>query len=159
MPPAPRALKAISGTGLGDRLRGLFGRSRPRAHVVAAPAVRLGGRLPVEWRIEHAGPELREVRVTLVGSEIARQRISGRTGISVVSATHPFLTLEIDRHVPDSGAHRAEGRGEVTLTAPAVPTLAGKVNEIAWAIVVEVAFAARPPWRDQFPIIVLPVQA
>jgi len=157
---APRELRAISRIGLGARLRELLaGPGRPRARVFATAVVRLGGRLRVEWRLDHAGRRLHSVHVTLVGSEIARRRISARTGISVVTATRPFMILEIDhlRRVPDAGARRAEGNGEVMLTAPAVPTLAGKVNEIAWAVVVEAAFAAEPIWRDEFPIIVLPV--
>jgi len=155
---APRELRAISRIGLGARLRDvLAGPGRPRARVFATAVVRLGGRLRVEWRLDPAGRRPHSVHVTLVGSEIARRRISARTGISVVTATRPFLILELDRRVPDAGARRAEGNGEVMLTAPAVPTLAGKVNEIAWAVVVEAAFAAEPIWRDEFPIIVLPV--
>jgi hypothetical protein len=37
------------------------------------------------------------------------------------------------------------------LTAPAVPTLAGKVNEIAWAIVVEAVSQATAIWRGVCP--------
>jgi len=61
--------------------------------------------------------------------------------------------------MPDRGAAGSTGRGSVVLTAPAVPTLAGKVNEIAWAIVVEAAFQATPIWRDEFPVLVLPVRS
>jgi hypothetical protein len=51
--------------------------------------------------------------------------------------------------MPDRGAAGSTGKGSVSLTAPAVPTLVGKVNEIAWAIVVEAAFQATAISRNE----------
>jgi hypothetical protein len=156
--PAPRPLKAKSERGFIARVRGLLRRATPRVEVIAPPEVHLGQRLDVEWRLNHGGREVTNVSVTLVGSEIARRRISARTGISVVAETYPFLTYELDRRMPEPGAGGSTGRGSVVLTAPAVPTLAGKVNEIAWAIVVEAAFQATAIWRGEFPVVVLPMR-
>ncbi len=58
----------------------------------------------------------------------------------------------------DRGAGGSTGRGSVVLAVPAVPTLAGKVNEIAWAIVVEAAFQATAIWRNEFPVVFLPIR-
>jgi hypothetical protein len=118
--------------------------------------VRLGERLDVEWRLDCAGRAIEKVRVTLVGTEIARRRISARTGIMVVTEKSPFRTLEIDTRALERAASRAEGRGSVVLATPAVPTLAGKLNEVAWAVVVEAIFEAAPIWCDEFPVVVLP---
>jgi len=127
--------------------------------VIAPPEVHLGERLDVEWRLDHGGREVTNVSVTLVGSEIARRRTSARTGITIVAETHPFLTYELCRCMPEQGAGGSTGRGSVVLTAPAVPTLAAKVNEIAWAIVVEAAFQANAIWRGEFAVVVLPMRS
>ena len=156
--PAPRPLKARSEPGLIARIRHLLRRAAPRAQVIAPPEVHLGERFDVEWRLDHGGREVTNVSVTLVGSEIARRRTSARTGITVVAETHAFLSYELDRRMPDRGAAGSTGRGSVLLTAPAVPTLVGKVNEIAWAIVVEAAFQATAIWRNEFPVVVLPIR-
>jgi hypothetical protein len=156
---APRPLKAKSQRGLIARVRAVLRRARPRAQVIAPPEVHLGERLDVEWRLDHGGREVTNISVTLVGSEIARRRTSARTGITVVAEVHAFLTYELDRRMPETGAGGSTGRGSVVLTAPAVPTLAGKVNEIAWAIVLEAAFQATAIWRDEFPVVVLPMRS
>ena len=130
----------------------------PPVQVIAPPEVHLGERFDVEWRFDHGRREVTNVSVTLVGLEVARRRTSARTGITVVSETHPFLTYELDRCMPDRGARGSQGQGSVVLTAPAVPTLAGKVNEIAWAIVVEAAFQATAIWRAEFPVVVLSIR-
>lgn len=156
--PAPRPLKAKALPGFIARVRSLFRRAAPRAQVIAPAQVHLGERLEVEWRLDHGGREVTNVSVTLVGLEIARRRISARTGITVVAETHVFLSYELDRRMPDRGAAGSTGRGSVLMTAPAVPTLAGKVNEIAWAIVVEAAFQATAIWRNEFPVVVLPIR-
>jgi hypothetical protein len=158
-PAAPRPLKAKSPSGFIARVRSLLRRTAPRAEVIAPPEVHLGERFDVEWRLDHGGREVTNVSVTLVGLEIARRRTSARTGITVVAETHTFLSYELDRRMPDRGAAGSTGRGSVLLTAPAVPTLVGRVNEIAWAIVVEAAFQATAIWRNEFPVIVLPIRA
>ncbi len=157
--PVPRPLKARSHSSFFARVRRLLRRAAPHARVVAPAEVHLGERLVVDWRLDHGGREVTNVSVTLVGSEVSRRRTSARTGITVVSETHPFLTYELDRCMPDRGARGSQGQGSVVLTAPAVPTLAGKVNEIAWAIVVEAAFQATAIWRNEFPVVVLPVRS
>jgi len=156
---APRSLKAKSPPGFMARVRSLLRRTAPRAEVIAPPEVHLGERFDVEWRFDHGGREVTNVSVMLVGLEVARRRTSARTGITVVAETNVFLSYELDRRMPDRGAAGSTGRGSVLLTAPAVPTLAGKVNEIAWAIVVEAAFQATAIWRAEFPVVVLPIRA
>ena len=138
------------------RLRRMLRTGEPRARVFAG-AARLGTRLDVEWRLDHGAREITNVSVALVGTEVSRRRISARTGISVVSERQPFLTLALDRQMPESGARHAAGRGSVLITAPAVPTLIGRLNEISWAVVVEAAFQAEAIWSREFPLTVLPV--
>ena len=113
--PAPRrALKQTTSGGFIAWVRRTFGRATPRAQVIAAPELRLGDQLDVSWRIDYGRLEITNVSVTLVGTEVARQRISARTGISIVTETRPFLELAIDRRMPEqSGAGgRRPGRGD-----------------------------------------------
>jgi hypothetical protein len=154
--PAARALKPTTGGGLGDWLRAAIGRPRPRAEVVAPPEVHLGDELPVSWKLGFGGREITNVTVALVGSEVARQRISARTGISTVTDTRPFVTLEIDRRMPDPSTRDAAGRGLVRVPAALIPTVTGRLNEIVWAITVEAAHQATLVWRNEFPLVVLP---
>jgi hypothetical protein len=148
-------LRPLPSRGFTDWVRRLFGRSAPRAHVSAPPAVHLGEPLEIEWRLERGGAEISLVTVALVGTEIARRRISARTGISIVTETRPFLILEIDRQAPDADAPLASGRGATTVPARTVPSFAGKLNEIAWAVIVEASFRTATVLRQEFPFPVL----
>jgi hypothetical protein len=152
----PRELSPRSREGLADRLRGLLGRPAPRAQVTAPPTVRLGQTFEASWRFAWGAREVTNVAVSLVGAEVARRRISARTGISVVTETRPFLTLPLDRQMPERGASRAEGRGTVGLPMRALPSLTGRLHEIAWSLVLEAAFQATPIWRAEFSVLVLP---
>jgi hypothetical protein len=152
----PRELSPRSRAGLGARLRGLFGRPGPRAEVTAPPTVHLGQAFEAFWRFDWGAREVTNVAVTLVGAEVARQRISARTGISIVTETRPFLTLPLDRRMPERGASRADGRGAVGLPMRTLPSLTGRLHEIVWCVVVEGAFQATPIWRGEFPVLVLP---
>jgi hypothetical protein len=155
---APRTeLRPVWSGKFTDWVRRTFGRSASRARVIAPPAVHLGGSLEVEWWLWHNAPEITLVTVSLVGTEIARRRISARTGISVVTQTRPFLILEIDRQAPDRGSPVASGHVEATVPARSVPSLAGKLNEIAWALIVEASFQTTTILRQEFPLAVLPV--
>jgi hypothetical protein len=143
--------------GFGAWLRRTFGRAEPRARVSASPTVRLGSPLEVEWRVEPArGTQL--VRVSLVGSEVARRRISARTGISIVTERNDFFVVELDRVAPAREAGVAHGRGATEVPAGLVPSLAAKFNDISWAVVVEILAAGAQSWRQEFPLTVLPVQ-
>jgi hypothetical protein len=152
----PRALKPASGRGFGGWLRAVFGRPSPRAQVVAPPEVHLGGELAVTWRLDFGRREITNVTVALVGTEVARERISARTGISIVTETRAFVSLELDRRMPESSARDATGRGTVRVPAALVPTVTGRLNEIVWAVVVEAAHQAKVVWRNEFPLVVLP---
>ncbi|HSY40621.1 MAG TPA: hypothetical protein VLA79_13865 [Polyangia bacterium] len=155
--PAPRrALKQTTSGGFIAWARRTFGRATPRAQVIAAPALRLGDELDVSWRIDYGHLEVTNVSVTLLGTEVARQRISARTGISIITETRPFLELAIDRKMPEQTARSAAGRGAVSVPLSTVPSVAGTLNEIVWAIVVEAAYQAKPIWRGDFPVAVLP---
>jgi hypothetical protein len=154
--PAPRALRPATKDGLGGWLRGVLGRPSFRAQVIAPPEVRLGAELAVAWRLDFGRREITNIDVALVGSEVARQRISARTGISIVTEARPFLTLPIDRRMPERRARAADGRGQVVVPHATVPTVAGRLNEIVWAIVVEAAHQATLVWRNEFPLLVLP---
>jgi hypothetical protein len=155
--PAPRrALKPSTPGGFIAWVRRTFGRGTPRAQVIAAPELRLGEELDVSWRLDYGGLDVTNVSVSLVGSEVARQRISARTGISTTTETRPFLELQIDRQMPAHAARAADGRGAVVVPPSTVPSVAGTLNEIAWAVVVEAAHQANPIWRGYFPVTVLP---
>ena len=155
--PAPRrALKQTTSPGFIAWARRTFGRATPRAQVVAAPELRLGEQLDVSWRIDYGSLEVTNVSVTLVATEVARKRISARTGISIVTETRPFVELAIDRKMPEQTARAAEGRGAVIVPLSTVPSVAGTLNEIVWEIVVEAAYQAKPIWRGLFPVAVLP---
>jgi hypothetical protein len=152
-------LPASSGGGFCKWVRRKFTSAgpAPRARVIAPPTVRLGTPLEVEWWLWHNAPEITLVTVSLVGTEIARSRVSARTGISVVTETRPFLTLELDRQAPDEGSPVASGHVEMRVPSRTVPSLAGKLNEIAWALVVEASFQTVTILRQEFPLTVLPV--
>lgn len=155
--PAPRrALEQATSGGLIAWARRTFSRATPRAQVIATPELRLGEQLDVSWRIDYGSLDVTNVSVTLLGSEVARRRISARTGISTVTETSPFLELPIDRKMPEHAARSADGRGAVLVPLSTVPSVAGTLNEIAWAIVVEAAYQAKPLWRGHFPVAVLP---
>jgi hypothetical protein len=157
LPSAPRRpLKPITSGGLAAWLRALAGRAPPKAEVVAPPELRLGEQLEITWRLDYGARDVTNMSVALVGSEVARQRISARTGISVVTDRRPFLTLEIDRRMPERDARTANGRGAVVVPASTVPTTGGRLNEIAWTILIEAAHQAKPLWTGAFPVIVLP---
>jgi hypothetical protein len=155
--PAPRrALKQTTPGGLIAWIRRTWGRATPRAQVIAAPALRLGEQLDCSWRIDYGSLEITNISVNLVATEVARQRISARTGISTITETRPFLELQIDRKMPEHAARAADGRGAVVVPLSTVPSVAGTLNEIAWAIVIEAAYQAKPIWRGHFPVAVLP---
>jgi hypothetical protein len=151
-------LRPVSAGRFTDWMRRTFARPAPRARVIAPAAVHLGAPLEVEWFLWHDAPEITLVTVSLVGSEIARRRISARTGISIVTETRPFLVLEIDRQVPDRGSPVASGHVEALVPSRTVPSLVGKLNEIAWAVIVEASFHTVTILRQQFPLAVLPVE-
>jgi len=151
-----RALKQNTPGGLIAWVRRTWGRALPRAQVIAAPELRLGEQLDVSWRIDYGSLELTNISVVLVGTEVARQRISARTGISTVTETRPFLELQIDRKMPEQAARAADGRGAVIIPRSTVPSVAGTLNEIAWAVIIEAAYQERPIWRGHFPVAVLP---
>jgi len=155
--PAPRrALKQTTSRGFIAWARRTFGRATPRAQVIAAPELRLGEQLDVSWRIDYGSLDVTNVSVTLVATEVARQRISARTGISTVTETRPFVELAIDRKMPEQTARSADGRGAVIVPLSTVPSVEGTLNEIVWEIVVEAAHQAKPIWRGHFPVAVLP---
>ena len=151
-----RALKQTTAGGLIAWVRRTWGRATPRAQVIAAPELRLGDQLDVSWRIDYGSLEITNISVMLLASEVARQRISARAGISTVTETRPFLELQIDRKMPEQAARTADGRGAVVIPLSTVPSVAGTLNEIAWAVVIEAAYQAKPLWRGQFPVVVLP---
>jgi hypothetical protein len=152
----PRPLKPTERGGVLAWLRRKLGRPTPQAVVVAAPEVRLGEELAVTWRLDWSAGVVTNVSVMLVGREVARQRISARTGISVVTDARPFLTLAVDRRMPDASARTADGRGAVVVPASSVPSVGGVLNEIAWVIVVEAASQAEVIWTGTFSLTVLP---
>lgn len=151
-------LQPVSSGRFTDWVRRTFARPVPRARVIAPAAVHLGAPLEVEWFLWHDAPEITLVTVSLVGSEIAHRRISARTGISVVTETHPFLCLEIDRQAPDQGSPVASGHVEARVPSRTVPSLVGKRNEIAWAVIIEASFQTVTVLRQTFPIAVLAVE-
>jgi hypothetical protein len=128
--------------------------------MVAPPQVHLGVPFEIEWGLDCPAGDLATVSVALVGSEIARQRISARTGISVMSEASVFFDLVIARAIPEAGLRVAYGRAHVVVPAGTgtVPSLLGRYNAIGWAIVVEAEF--RPPdaprLSESFSIVVLP---
>lgn len=153
-------LRSVSSVGLVNWVRRTFTRRSPSARVIAPSVVCLGASLEVDWWLFcQDGPEVSLITVSLVGMEIARRRISARTGISVVTETRPFFTLEIDRQVPDHGSPVASGQAEAKVPLRSAPSLAGRLNEIAWKVVVQASFGALTVLRQEFPVTVLPVSS
>ncbi len=151
-------LRPVSPVGFLDWLRRAIARPEPAARVIAPATIHLGGSLEVDWWFFcQNGPELSLVTVSLVGAEVAHRRISARTGISVVTETSPFLTLELDRQRPERGSPVASGHAEALVPLRSVPSLTGKRNEIAWAVVIEAWSGAAMIRRQEFPIRVLAV--
>jgi hypothetical protein len=137
-------------------LRRLFTRAAPSARVIAQASARLGDTLDVEWWLMRAPLRTSLITVTLVGSEIARRRNSARTGINVTTESLPFHSAELARQTPETGPSTAHGRGAVPVPTDSVPSVAGKLNEIAWAIVVEASSEGETAFRQEFPLVVLP---
>jgi hypothetical protein len=136
----------------------ILSRGAPRARVIAPRQVHLGGSLEIDWWLFwRDAPESTMVTVTLVGAEVAHRRISARTGISIVTETRPFLTLELDRHAAESGWPVASGHVETRVPARTMPSLAGKLNEISWAVMVDATRGSETLVRQAFPLTVLPV--
>ncbi|HVR60520.1 MAG TPA: hypothetical protein VMU50_01410 [Polyangia bacterium] len=123
--------------------------------MIAPAVVNPGSSLEVEWWIWHDAPEVTLVTVSLVGTEVAHRRISARTGISVVTETRPFLTLELDRQAPEDGSPVASGHVEAMVPSRTIPTLVGRLNEIRWAVMVEASFKTVTILRQEFPIAVV----
>jgi len=153
---APVELRSASAGRLGTWMRALLRRGAPRARVVAPRRIALGAALTVEWGIDCPAGNVTSVRVTLVGHEIARQRLSARTGIHVVSKASAFTILELARVAPERGQRVVYGRDTATVPRRTMTSFAGAYNEIAWAIVVEADLGAAPPLRESFPIVVVP---
>jgi hypothetical protein len=139
-----------------ERLRHALGRGRPWARVTASSSARLGEPLDVEWQLEQA-PSATLVTVSLVGSEIARRRVSARTGITIIPERQDFCVVELDRRVPQRGS--ARGEGAAVVPQGLVPSFAAKFNEVAWSVVVDVAADEAPGSRHEFPLTMLPVRA
>jgi hypothetical protein len=123
--------------------------------MVAPPQIRLGERMVVEWGLDCPEGDAWQIAVTLVGSEIARRRISARTGITVVSQRHVFRVLPIARAAPEPGLRVAYGLGAVVVPRRTSPSVTGQFHEIAWAIVVEASFRSADVLRESFPLTVL----
>ena len=65
----------------------------------------------------------------------------------------------IDRQVPDHGSPVASGQAEANVPLRSAPSLAGRLNGIAWAVVVQASFGASTVLRREFPLIVVPVSS
>ena len=149
-------LRPASSEGFAAWLRRLFARATPRARVSASAVVRLGAMLEVEWRVEPArGTTL--VTVSLVGSEVARRRVSARTGISVLTERNDFFVVELDRQIPERDATSVSGSAAATVPAGLVPSLAAKFNDICWSVIVEIVAGTEWAAREEFPLTMLPV--
>ena len=138
-------------------MRALFRRTAPRVRLLAQRRVHMGDRLEVEWSLDSPVASIERVSLMLVGSEIARRRISARTGISVISEERVFFGTTFVHVVSGGGGGRAAGgRASVVVPARTVPSLAGSYNEIAWAITVEGVLRRAPSLSERYPIVVLP---
>ena len=148
-------LRPVTSEGVAARLRRILGRPAPRARVTAPSTVRMGDTLEVEWRVDHA-PGATLVIVSLSGAEVAHRRLSARTGISVETDRHEFVTLALDRRMLAAGATAISGRGATTVPRGTVPSLTAKLNQIVWSVVVEVCAGSSTLLRREFPLTVLP---
>jgi hypothetical protein len=147
-------LKSATSGGISLWMLRVLGFGGARVRVTASSVVRLGETLEVAWRVERA-PEATIVTVSLVGAEVASRRTSARTGISVVTERNNFSVRPLDRRVCARGVE-ARGRGATEIPADLVPSLAGKLNQIVWAVVVDVSSSTETIVRDEFPITVRP---
>ena len=117
--------------------------------------VYLGAPLEIGWRVEPA-LDTTLVTVSLVGCEVARRRVSARTGISVITERSDFFVVELDRQVPDPDATNLSGKGATTIPVGLVPSLVARFNEISWSVIVEIVCVPQAS-RQEFPLTVLPV--
>jgi hypothetical protein len=147
-------LRPASSGGISLWMLRVLGFGGARVRVTAPSVARLGETLEVAWRVERA-PEATIVTVSLVGAEVASRRYSARTGISVVTERNNFCVRPIDRRVCARGAE-AHGRGATEIPADLVPSLAGKLNQVVWAVTVDVSSATEMIVREEFPITVRP---
>jgi hypothetical protein len=154
MPAGFEELRPSSSGGVSLWMLRMLGFGGARVRVSAPSSVRLGETLEVAWHVERA-PDATIVTVTLVGAEVASRRTSARTGISVVAERSEFCARPIDRRVCARGAE-ASGRGATEIPAELVPSLAGKLNQIVWAVAVDVSSSTDTIVREEFPIEVRP---
>jgi hypothetical protein len=154
MPEGFEELRSTTSGGISLWMLRLLGFGGAPVRVTAPSVVRLGEALEVAWRVERA-PEAAIVTVSLVGAEVASRRSSSRTGISVVTERNNFCVRPVDRRVCARGAE-ARGRGATEVPADLVPSLAGKLNQIVWAVSVDVSSSTETIVRDEFPITVRP---
>lgn len=150
----PAELRVTAPRGLAGWWQRTFARNLARAHVSATSA-RLGARLSVEWRVEPTD-DTTLVTVSIVGAEVARKRLSARTGISVVTERSEFFVVELGRHDVSPRGATVSGVASHDIPAGLVPSFAAKLNEIAWAVVVDVTRAAGETQRLEFPLMMQP---
>jgi hypothetical protein len=113
--------------------------------------------LNVEWRVEPTD-ETTLVTVSLVGAEVARKRLSARTGISVVTERSEFFIVELGRYEVSPGSAPLTGTRGADIPAGLVPSFAAKLNEIAWAVVVDVTPGTGEALRLEFPLTMHPAR-
>jgi len=155
MKPGHVELQPASRPGWLGRLRLAFDRTRPRTRVSASATPHLGELLEVEWGLEPSrGATL--VAVSLIGCEVARRRVSARTGITIVPERRAFCVVELDRRVPQAGHARTSGEGAAVVPDGLVPSFAGKFNEVEWSVVLDVSWGETVSTRQEFPLTMLP---
>ena len=123
----------------------------PRARVLVTPgAVRLGGRLQVEWRFTGRSDVLQQVRVWLEG----REEATYRRGTQTSTDRSCFARLDLAR-VSARGELRT-GTGTTALPIGTMHSFASANNKIVWSLRVKGEIEFWPDVDDEYPITVLP---
>ena len=118
--------------------------------LVTPGAVRLGGRLQVEWRFTGRSDVLQQVRVWLEG----REEATYRRGTQTSTDRSCFARLDL-AHVAARGQLRT-GTGTAALPVGTMHSFASASNKIVWSLRVKGEIAFWPDVDEEYPITVLP---
>jgi hypothetical protein len=133
--------------GAGKALLGFFN-PRPRLNV-SQREVPLGGTVEIGWTVEGRADTLKNLRLTLEGSEAATYR----RGTDTQRDTAVFATLEI---ASVEGTGIRQGTAQLQIPADTMHSFQSKNNQIQWTLRVRGEIPRWPDLNDEFPLTVLP---
>jgi hypothetical protein len=117
---------------------------------VSAGSIPLGGKLDARWSFRGRSNRIRQLRITLEGTEKARysRGTDNRTDTRVFKRL-PLVDTTDQRQI-------AEGHAQLTIPGDSMHTFWAPHNEIIWSLKVHGEIPRYPDVSDEFPITILP---